>query len=413
MLTALRGRLERLERKTHPFSTKPNDARSGVHWVRPEIVVQVASAERTADGILRHARFEGLREDKSSSEVTTERSAARKTTMSKKKASPKKSRGASKRKSTSATKKSDATEPLSKEAVAQIASVKVTNPDRILFPLGGFTKADLIAYYAAVAEWILPHVADRPLSLVRCPEGVAGECFFQRHAGPATPAGVERVTIRGEEKEHLVIRDLAGLASLVQMGVLEIHVWGAKADKPDRPDRMVFDLDPGENVAFAEVIETAQLVRDRLQALGLESWVKTTGGKGLHVVVPLDRRHEWKDVKDFAKRFASRLSADFPKRYLAKASKAARRGRIYVDYLRNDRTATAVAAYSTRARDNAPVSTPLAWEEWSGNLAPSSFTIQSVPERLASLEADPWEDMASTRQSITAAARRELSQASG
>lgn len=408
MLTALRGRLDRLEQKKCPFTEKPGNARSGVHWVRPELVVQVASAERTADGILRQARFEGLREDKASTEVTAERLASKQKTV------PNRNTEKGRRKLSAAPKRRKAaTRRLPKAAVAQIASVKVTNPDRVLYPSAGITKADLIAYYAAVAEWVLPHVAGRPLSLVRCPEGVVGDCFFQRHAGPATPTRVERLSIAGEEKEHLVVRDLAGLAALVQMGVLEIHVWGARADRPDRPDRLIFDLDPGEGVAFAEVVETALLVRDRLGTLGLESWVKTTGGKGLHVVAPLDRRHEWKDVKDFAKRFAARIAADFPKRYLAKSSKSARRGRIYVDYLRNDRTATAVAPYSTRARDDAPVAVPLAWEELTSDIQPQSFTIQTVPERLAALDADPWEEMDDVRQSITVAARREVSKAAG
>jgi bifunctional non-homologous end joining protein LigD len=405
LLTALRGRLERLEQKACPFSSKPANARSGVRWVRPEIVVQVASTERTADGILRHARFEGFREDKAADEVTSAPGRGR--------AMPSKTTTKRSRTSRPPASKKGRVESLSKEAAGQIASVKVTHPDRVLFPAAGLTKADLVAYYASVADWVLPHVAGRPLSLVRCPEGAAGGCFFQRHAGPAVPKQVERLPIDGEEKDHLVVRDLAGLAALVQMGVLELHVWGAKADKPDRPDRLTFDLDPGEGVPFAEVSETALLVRDRLAALGLESWVKTTGGKGLHVVAPLDRRHEWDEVKDFAKRFAARLAADLPKRFLAKSNKAARRGRIYVDYLRNDRTATAVAAYSTRARDDAPVSTPLAWEELGGGLDPKSLTIATVPDRLASLDADPWEEMTSTRQSLTAAARRDVSRAGG
>ncbi len=326
------------------------------------------------------------------------------------KASRKKASGSAARKSKTVSKTS-AKRPkpkaaISAEHLASLEGVRMTNPDRILYPDMGVTKLDLAAYHTAVADWILPEVIDRPLALVRCPEGTSGECFFQKHSDRATPEAIERVQLEGDEKPQLMIRDLAGLLSVVQMGVLEIHPWGSRVDRPDRPDRMIFDLDPGEGVGWGEVVSAALLVRSRLDAAGLESFVKTTGGKGLHVVVPLARRDEWDDVKGFARRFAERMASDHPKQFIAKSAKAARRGKIYVDYLRNGRGATAVAAYSPRARAGATIATPIAWDELTPKLDPQDFTIQTIPERLTSLETDPWSAMSELRQSLTAKVKK-------
>lgn len=290
------------------------------------------------------------------------------------------------------------------EAVT-ISGVRVTSPDKILFPEQGLTKRDLADYYGAVANVMLPHVAYRPISLVRCPQGRERSCFFQRHAGSGIPEAVHEIAIPGFDEPYLYITDLAGLVSLVQIGTLEIHPWGSRIDRPDRPDRLVLDLDPGEGVAFAEVVQAALDVRERLARLKLTSVAKTTGGKGLHVVVPIDRRTSWAEAKAFAREFAEAMAADAPERFLTRISKAERKGRIFIDYLRNDPTSTAIAPYATRNRKGAPVATPIAWEEVRRDLDPALFTVATVPARIAAI-GDPWCDLASVRQRLPAAAKR-------
>jgi bifunctional non-homologous end joining protein LigD len=286
----------------------------------------------------------------------------------------------------------------------ELAGVRLTSPDKVLYPEQGITKRDLADYYIAVADWILPHVARRPITLVRCPTGRQKKCFYQRHAGSGVPSELSEVEISGFEESgaYLYITDVKGLVALVQMGVLEIHPWNARADRPERPDRVIFDLDPGEGLAFEDVVMGAHEVRARLSDLGLASFAKTTGGKGLHVVVPIERRHEWPDVKRFARSLAEAIAADAPTRYLTRISIAERRGRIFIDYLRNDPTSTAVAPYSTRSRVNAPVATPVTWDEVTPALDPARFTIRTVPERLRGLNADPWADIDRTRQRLPA-----------
>jgi DNA ligase D len=278
--------------------------------------------------------------------------------------------------------------------------VRLSHPEKVLYPEQGITKRALADYYHMVADWILPHVARRPISLVRCPAGRQKKCFFQRHAGSGVPAELSEIAIAGFEEPYLYIRDEPGLIALVQMGVLEIHPWGALIDRPDRPDRVIFDLDPGEGLGFADVVKAAREVRDTLKRRDLQSFVKTTGGKGLHVVVPIARRHGWADVKRWAKAVATGMAADAPQRYLTRIAKAERKGRIFLDYLRNDPTSTAVAPYSTRARAGAPVATPLHWDELTARLDPAVFTIATVPQRLARLGEDPWREMASLRQPL-------------
>ena len=287
----------------------------------------------------------------------------------------------------------------------EVAGVRLTSPEKILYPEQGITKRELAEYYVAVADWMLPHVARRPITLVRCPTGRQKKCFYQRHAGSGVPPELSEVEISGFEESgaYLYIKDVKGLVALVQMGVLEIHPWNALADRPERPDRIVFDLDPGEDLAFADVVAGAHEVRARLTALGLVTFAKTTGGKGLHVVAPIERRAEWPDVKRFARTLAESIAADAPTRYLTRISKAERRGRIFIDYLRNDPTSTAVAPYSTRSREGAPVATPVSWEEVGPGLDPKRFTIRTVPERLRGLNADPWAEIGKVRQRLPAA----------
>ena len=280
-----------------------------------------------------------------------------------------------------------------------VAGVRLTHPDKVLYPEQGITKRDLAEYCLAVAEHMLPHVAERPLTLVRCPAGSEKKCFYQRHAGSGVPDELSEVKIAGFDEPYLFIKDVRGLIALVQMGVLEIHPWGARVDRPDRPDRIVFDLDPGESLAFADIAAAAQDVRTRLEHLGLAAFAKTTGGKGMHVVVPIARRHTWPAVKAFAKATAEAMAADAPGRYLTRIARAERHGRIFVDYLRNDPTATAVGPYSTRTRPRAPVATPLAWDEVTPGLDPAAFTIAEVPRRLAG-KADPWAEIGKFAQTL-------------
>ncbi|HEY1604988.1 MAG TPA: non-homologous end-joining DNA ligase [Allosphingosinicella sp.] len=281
-----------------------------------------------------------------------------------------------------------------------VAGVRLSHPEKILYPEQGITKGELADYYVAVAERMLPHVAFRPITMVRCPAGSETKCFYQRHAGSGVPAQLHAVTIPGFEEPYLYIADVAGLVALVQMGVLEIHPWGVTRDRPDKADRIVFDLDPDEGLGFADVIAAAREVRARLRRLGLESFVKTTGGKGLHVVVPVEPTADWRAVKSFARGVSAEMAADAPAKYLTKVSKAERTGRIFIDYLRNDPTSTAVAPYSTRARPGAPVATPLRWDELGPKLDPKTFTIRTVPARLRRQRADPWAEMPALRQRL-------------
>lgn len=281
-----------------------------------------------------------------------------------------------------------------------VAGVRLSNPDKILYPDQGITKAELAEYYLAVAEQMLPHVARRPITLLRCPAGQETKCFYQRHAGSGVPEQLKSIAVPGFEEPYLYIDDASGLIALVQMGVLEIHPWGVTVDRPDLPDRIIFDLDPGDGVPFAQVVAAALEVRSRLDALGLKSFLKTTGGKGLHVVLPVIQDRSWPDIKRFAKLLSERMAADAPDRFLTRISKAERSGRIFIDYLRNDPTSTAVGPYSTRARPGAPVSFPIAWIEADESLDPAIFSLERVPGVIAKRTADPWAGMLDLKQSL-------------
>jgi bifunctional non-homologous end joining protein LigD len=296
----------------------------------------------------------------------------------------------------------------SRQAGFEVAGVRLTHPDKVIYPDRQLTKRDLALYYERVADWILPLVRDRPLTLVRCPEGQQGECFYQKHVNDQFPPSIVRVDIEegGKQVKYGVIDSLAGLIALVQMGALELHIWGAHRDRVELPDYVVFDLDPDEGLDWSRVVEGARLMRDVLAELGLRSFLKSTGGKGLHVVLPLVRRAGWEEVKAFTRALAEMVAAADPARYTSQMPKAKRTGRIYIDYLRNQRGATSIAAYSTRSRPGAPVSVPLAWDELDSDVRSNTFTIETLPRRLESLAADPWADFASVRQSITAAMRR-------
>jgi bifunctional non-homologous end joining protein LigD len=395
-LVDLRKRLDTLVVRT-PAVVLPKEApRKGVHWVQPELIAEVEFAGWTADNILRHASFQGLREDKSAREVVYDPSNAPAVEQS------------------TTPMKPDSTDTevakRARDGSMLFEGIRLTHPDRVLYPGDGLTKLDLARYYQAVAGWALPNLAHRPLTLVRCPGGQGKPCFYQKHLGKGAPDAIGHVDITedGETVGYPVIDNLAGLIGLVQMNVIELHPSGAGIEKLGTPDRITFDLDPDEGLAWPRVIEAAIEIRQALLAIDLQSFVKTTGGKGLHVVVPLQPKLGWDEVKGFTKWVADQFVAQSPERFTANQAKRARHGRIYIDYLRNSRGATAIGAYSPRARQGAPVSTPLFWEEVEKGVRPEGFTVATVPQRLAALRTDPWAEIGKLRQSISAAVRRRI-----
>jgi bifunctional non-homologous end joining protein LigD len=391
-LTRLSRRLAELKRDASPFIAAPRAA--GVHWVRPVLTAEIEFAGWTDEQILRQAAFVGLREDKPAKEVRAE-------VVAEPPAGKKAASTTVPRRGASAAKSGEAT----------VAGIAISHPERPIWPEQKLSKLDLARYCEAVADWFLPHLVDRPLALLRCPDGSAAECFFQKHMGQDRPAGVksfEWSRSSAKDQTYLYLENLQGLIGLVQRGVVEFHTWGASLPRADRPDRITLDLDPDAGLPWARVVEAAQLTRALLEELGLTAFLKTTGGKGLHLVVPLQRRHGWEEVKSFAQAAASHLARLAPDRFTANMAKSKRTGRIFIDYLRNGEGATAVAAYSPRARPGAPVSTPIAWEELTLDLRPADFNLETLPARLAGLHADPWADYGKVRYSLTKGMRQAL-----
>ena len=375
LLDTLSARLEAQETSTSPFHEAVPDVRS-VHWVRPEMVIEVEFTERTRDGRLRHPIFRGLREDRNPEEIRV---------------SPDKTRSVpASEKASSAPKARSATRTSSDES--RVLGVRLTHPDRVLYPEQGVTKRDLARFYAEIQDWVLPRLIRRPLSLVRCPEGRTSECFFQKHPRVAIPASVPRVDIaeKSGTSQYLYVESAADLVALVQAGALEIHPWGSRVEDVERPDNLVFDLDPAPDVGWQEILRVAGTLRERLESLGLGAFVRTTGGKGLHVVVPIVPSATWDDAKAFAKAVAQQHAQEDPKRLTANMAKNKREGRIFIDYLRNGRGATAIASYSVRARENAPVCVPVRWDELNAALRSDRYTIENLKRRLAALREDPW-----------------------
>jgi bifunctional non-homologous end joining protein LigD len=375
-------KLKGLGRRHSPFTSVPTAARRGACWVEPKLVAQVNFSEWTADGRMRHPSFQGLREDKPARDVVRE--------------TPK--RPSSRRGKTQVTQAKTKGKP-PQRSDATFAGVTLSHPDKLLYPDSGITKRQLAEYYIKVAPRMLPHVAGRPISLMRCPGGEGKTCFFQRHVGEAASPHLKPVKVagRGAGEPYIALTDVAGLVTLVQRDVLEIHVWGSQARRPERPDRLVFDFDPAPDVKFAAVKRAALQMRGLLKELKLESFLKTTGGKGLHVVVPFEIGPGWDEVKDFSRRIAQAVAEHDPDHFTINSRKDVRHGRIFIDYLRNGLGASAVAPYSTRARPGAPVALPLRWQELAGLKSGSGFTLQHALRRL---RADPWAKLAATRQRL-------------
>lgn len=288
-------------------------------------------------------------------------------------------------------------------AARQIGGIVLTHPEREVFGEGGPTKGDVAAYYEAVAPWMLPELKGRPLSVVRCPQGTLGTCFFQKHHADALGDHVKAVTLTekdGGEAHYIYVDDVRGLLELVQMNTLEFHPWGARADKPDLPDRLIFDLDPAEGVAWKAVVAGARSIRDHLAEKGLESFVRTSGGKGLHVVAPFRRGPSWDTLKTFCEGVADALVSDHPSLYIAQASKAKREGLIFIDWLRNTRGATSVTGWSLRARPGAPVAMPVRWDEIARLKSGAAFDLVKALKRAKRLRANPWEGFERLRQGI-------------
>jgi len=375
--------------KAHPAKTSPfvgpgaPRPAANVHWLEPALVAEIEYAGFTGDGLLRQASFKGLRADKPASEVTPEAPAP-------------------------------VSEPLARPAPKPpksgsnvVMGVTISHPDKALWPDDGagapVTKLELARYFEAVGGWIMPHLRGRPCSIVRAPDGIGGERFFQRHAGKGTSSLLEVVTVSGDRQPYLQIDRVEGLAAVAQQAGLELHPWNCWPGEPDQPGRLVFDLDPAEGLGFEAVIDAAKLMRERLEALGLETFCKTTGGKGLHVVTPLTRdpRLGWPDAKAFAREVCARIAAEAPDRFLINMAKAKREGKIFLDYLRNDRMSTAVAPLSPRARPGATVSMPLTWSQVKTGLDPKRYTVRTAPALIGKSKA--WDGYADAARPLAAA----------
>ena len=395
----LRQRLEAIAQREPPFTPPPAGwLRTHAHWTRPALVAEVAFTEWTDEGKIRHPSFQGLRRDKRAADVVREIPAELPARVPRRLGSGRAIPPARKRPSPRG----------SASPAPEVCSVRISHPDRVLYPEPRLTKLELAQFYGRMARWMLPHVQGRPLTLVRCPDGIAGDCFYMKHSKVWAPDALRRVTIQEKTKlgEYLIADTAAALVSLVQMGVLEVHTWNTRIERVECPDRMVFDIDPGARVGWPAIAGAARTIRRLLAAAGLESFPKTTGGKGLHVVVPLAPVAGWQDCLAFARGLAEALERQAPELYTTAFAKAGREEKILIDYLRNNRTNTSVAAFSTRARPGAPVSVPLRWSEVTAAADPRSWTVATVEARLSRLRTDPWSGYWKTRQRLPRSSAR-------
>ena len=372
-LVALETKTPAVHPEAPPPSRRPGRARGAERWVKPELVVEIAFGEWTPDGHIRHASFRGVRTDKPASAITREETAVSKPAAAK--------------------------APV--KAPTKASSLKVTSPERVVDAESGVTKLELVRYYESIADWLLPHLRQRPVSLVRAPQGIAGQLFFQKHAEHAIP-GVKELdaALWPAHAPLLVIDTVAGLVGAAQMNSVEFHTWNSTAKRINQPDRVIFDLDPGEGVPWAHLQEAAVLTRTLLEELGLRSWLKTSGGKGLHVVVPLTPKLDDAEVKEFARAVVAHMARHIPQRFVAKSGPANRVGKIFIDYLRNGHGQTTVAAFSVRARPGLGVSMPIAWEQLAELKSGAQWTVRTARDHVSLQKTDPWADYWKARQTI-------------
>ncbi len=385
-LTQLHNLLVMRERHKPAFVNPPRGfAAKGAHWVKPDLVAEIAFTEWSDDGALRHPSFLGLRPDKKALDVVREQP------------QPAPSRPIPAQPRTTTTAKS--------AAKASVAGIAISHPEKVCFPEAGITKIEVAEYHKRMARWILPHVEGRPLSLVRCPDGWKGQCFYQKHADKSVHAAVARIKVPEGTGNAMYMGagSAEALVALVQWGVFELHPWGSRRPRLDRPDRLIFDFDPDEDVTWKDLRSGVELLRSLLGELEVEGFLKTTGGKGLHVVVPISPTLEWAQAKGFTRAIAGLLAATFPDRFTATVSKTRRKGKIFLDYLRNAEGATAIAPYAVRARANAPVSMPIAWEELARDVRFDYFNLRNAETRLTRQKRDPWRDFMKIKQTITKA----------
>ena len=410
-LSQLYRALRSLQQRQPAFIKPPTgwDAK-GVHWVKPELVAEVRFAEWTQEGLLRQASFVGMRTDKSAGVIVRESAEHVPTSQLTADRRDEEAVRTTNRSSSRAHGVSSPNPTQKHAGVTTVADIGLSNPYRVLFPHDGITKLELAQFYMRIADWILPQLRGRPLTLLRCPDGHGTACFYQKHVTDQVHEAIDRVEVEETDGTacYMVANTPAALVALVQLGVLEFHTWGATEGRLDRPDRMILDLDPAPDVPWHEVVEAALLLKTLLDELSLASFLKTTGGKGLHVVIPLERRHSWDEVKQFARSLAGHMVRILPARFTDNMSKRARKGKVYLDYLRNGRGATAVAAYSTRAKPRAPISVPLTWDECSPELRSDQFTLHNIEERLSRLAKDPWAEYAKVHQHLTVGMTRRL-----
>ncbi len=395
-LASVHAQLKPLMTKHSRFQNPPRER--GVHWLEPKLVAEVSFAQWTNDGLIRQAVFHGLRSDKPARDIKRERPSILPVSA----AAPKTQ---SKRQTKIRANQNDGD---------VVAGIKISHAHRVIDKQSGVSKIDLARYYETVAPWMLPYLQDRPVALVRAPDGVGGELFFQKHIERSSIADL-RILNKRLDPGHaplMVIDSVAALVGAIQMGTIEFHTWNATASAIEQPDRFTLDLDPDVSLPWERMVEAAKLTKTVLDELGLRCFLKTSGGKGLHIVVPLARRHSWEEVQDFSQAIARHLSKTIPQRFSAKMGPQNRINKVFVDYLRNRRGASTVAAYSARARSGMAVSTPISWEELDELTGSDQWNILTLSARLRAHQQDPWKNYAQTSQRLTAHMKQSLGLAS-